>query len=83
MNRIHEDYLHVAFTDGDKVNSKNMGSKISLYILVQDDKLWPMVKGFIHGTRECYFEPWASYQMTHVDENYSGNSTELRDNKDE
>ena len=76
--------LH-AFTDADKVNSKNMDSKISSRVLVQDDKLWPMAKGCINGpqTRECYFEPLTSCQMTHVDEKHSGNSTELRDNKDE
>lgn len=70
--------LH-AFTDGDQ--SSKFGSRV----LITDDKLWPMAKGCLKGpeTRECYFEPLKSCQLTDVDKMRTRNSYILMKASDE
>ena len=62
--------LH-ALTDGDKFK---FGSRV----LINDDKLWPMAKGCLHGpqTRECYFEPLTKCKLSDVDD-LSFNNTKV------
>jgi hypothetical protein len=70
--------LH-AFTDGDQFNL--FGSRV----LINEDALWPMAKGCLHGpeTMECYFEPMTSCTLSHVDAIKSSNATILVDVHDE